>query len=81
MNVSKIVSFSESRDIDREFIDLTLLYREWDLPHLEEAKKYMRSAYVYIHSGRFSMAEMSATVAHIHMRNLDRPTNLYKLSA
>ena len=78
VNVSKIVSFSESVDIDREFIDLTLLYREWDLPHLDEAKRYMRSAYVYIHSGKFSMAEMSATVAHIHMRNLDRPTNLYK---
>lgn len=78
INVSKIISFPQNEKIDREFIDLTLLYREWDLPDLEGAKKYMRTAYVYIHSGRFSMSEMAATVAHIHMRNLDRPTNLYK---
>ena len=78
INVSKIISFPQNENIDREFIDLTLLYREWGLPNLNEAKKYMRSAYVYIHSGRFSMSEMAAAVAHIHMRNLDRPTNLYK---
>ena len=78
INVSKIISFPQNRDIDREFIDLTLLYREWGLPRLEDAKKYMRSAYVYMYHGKYSMSELSAAVAHIHMRNMDRPTNLYK---